>query len=199
MRHHKLFTALLSASSMFLFAGLASAQPSPGHHGPAAHPGNPAQCHCIGRPDCPCDKNAKPIPMHPGAKPAPVPPPHHPAAKPAPMPPHHPGMRPAPMPPAPPRHHIGMEPRSFDALIASVENKTFTNDKKRVIYTAGNHNRFSVMQVRHLLSKLTFDSDRVEVAANLYDRVEDKQNWFQVYDMFTFSSSRDDLNRRLGH
>ena len=207
MRHRRLFVSLLSASSLFFFAGIACAQPGPGpghagpgHAGPGhagpAKPGPGPHCDCAGKPGCHCDDH------HPGPKPGAVPPPPKPAPKPIQPPPmpHHvaPPPPPAPhMPPPPPAHHDhAMHPDDFNRLVSSIEHQVFSSDKKLVVDSAIAGNKFTCDQVRIIMQRFTFDNDRVDVAAKLYHHVVDRQNWYIVYDALEFQSSRQSLEHR---
>ena len=44
---------------------------------------------------------------------------------------------------------------------------------------------------------MDFESTRIDVAATLYNNTLDHENWFHVYEAFTFASSREKLQRRL--
>lgn len=212
MKHQKFFVALMSAGAMLLFASAANAQPGPGHHGgpkhdgPAKHagpnPGNFDHCDCVGRPGCPCDDyrgHAAPPSHHGPAVPPPqhgpaVPPPHHGPAVPPPPAKHHgpvippPHHRPLPPPPR------GMEPHSFDRLMASINSQTFKSDKMIIVNNAIQTNEFNCDQVRAIMRSFTFDSDRINVASQLFYRVVDRENWYTVYNELTFSSSKQQLH-----
>ena len=113
MRNHKLFAALMSVSSLFFFAGIASANPAfndhhdahmdRGHHERMIdqHKAHNYRCDCKG-PACRCDDHMAPPPKPMAPPPAPnmAPPPKPMAPPPKPManPPHGPNMAPPPMP-----------------------------------------------------------------------------------------------------
>jgi len=93
---------------------------------------------------------------------------------------------------------MGMHPHDFDNLLGSIDRATFKSDKMDRVRMAKHNNNFTCDQVRQIMLHLTFDSDREDAAVMLYPNVVDKGNWYMVYDAFTFSSSGDSVNRRLG-
>jgi hypothetical protein len=99
---------------------------------------------------------------------------------------------PPPLPPLP----MGAGP--FAALIDAVEAESFGDEKVAVLRQAAANNLFSVAQVRQLLPLYTFSDEKIEAAVALYPRTIDAENWFQVYQEFTFDSDKDELRDRLG-
>ena len=157
--------------------------------------------------------------MVPPPHPAPVPPPH-PAPAPRPAPVAHP--RPAPVPPPPPivspvpapppsvYHPVtvlvsepvyapvvrAMHPRDFRNLVRSIEHATFSDDKLMIIRSA-RLNNFTSDQVRDILRRLDFDSERIDAAVMLYPRVVDRSNWFIIYDTLDYASSRREIEHQI--
>jgi len=58
-------------------------------------------------------------------------------------------------------------------------------------------NSFTTAQVRELMMLFSFESNKLEVAKYAYRKTVDKHNYYQVNDLFSFSSSRDELARFL--
>jgi hypothetical protein len=86
-----------------------------------------------------------------------------------------------------------MTATSFSALLAQVRAERFDNTKQTIVKEALAMNRVSAAQVKQLLQQFTFDSDRMEIAKAAYLRTVDRNNYFQVMDVFQFSSSREEL------
>ena len=65
----------------------------------------------------------------------------------------------------------------------------------RVNYILNNRNKYwyTSAQVRDLLNALPYESDRLNVACNLYDRVVDPQNWNIIFDSFSTRNNRNKL------
>ena len=63
------------------------------------------------------------------------------------------------------------------------------------IKTILDKNNFTTQQVNDLMLLFTFESNRMEVAKYAYCHIVDKQNIYQLMDVLTFSSSKDELAR----
>ena len=70
------------------------------------------------------------------------------------------------------------------ALKGETENDAFNNS----------NNYFSTSQIRQLLTLITSESDRVDLAKLSYRSVTDSANFAQLYDLFKTKGSRDELN-----
>lgn len=125
------------------------------------------------------------VPAQPAPAPAPAPPPPPPAD---------PGYEPAP---APPQGPVVIGKRTFRKLLASVKGKSFPKERIAAIREASRYNAFTVRQVIKLMNACTFESTKVDVAVMLHAVVVDIENWFQIYDAFTYPSSRKKVKRRL--
>jgi hypothetical protein len=56
-------------------------------------------------------------------------------------------------------------------------------------------NNFTSIQVREMMLLFSFESNKLEIAKYAYHKVVDKKNYFQLNDVFSFSSSKDELAR----
>ena len=80
----------------------------------------------------------------------------------------------------------------------TINNSSFDNTKitlgKQVIAAK---KCFTVGQIKEILGLYSFESSKLEVAKYAYDYCSDKSNYYQVNDVFSFSSSKDDLTKYL--
>ena len=199
MKCFKLNALLFSAFALFCFAGNANAKPPHHHNQSSAHHQDKDRCECRGKPGCKCDDRKHGSHSAPAPKPAPVPPP---PVKPAPVPPPpvHPG--PAPMHPGMPgvgNAVVVMNPGHFSSRIRQIQNEPWTGDKMNLIRREARGNYFSCEQVAALIRRINHDSNRVQMAADLYDRTVDKANWNQVRNALEYDRSRHELDRQLHH
>ncbi len=74
-----------------------------------------------------------------------------------------------------------------DALKGETESEAFNNP----------NNYFSTNQIRQLLTLITLESDRLDLAKLSYRSVTDSANFIRLYDMFKTQTSRDELNNFL--
>lgn len=90
-----------------------------------------------------------------------------------------------------------MSPMEFMQLKNSIENKSFESSKLQIAKQALAYNYFTSAQVTDLMSVFSFESTRLDFAKSAYARVIDKQNYYLVNDVFSFSSSIQDLNQYI--
>lgn len=101
------------------------------------------------------------------------------------------------------RHDRYYEPmylgdEALAAVLYDLDRATFSSDKMSIIRHVAGSYTMSVHAAKRMVSRLTFSNDRVQALEVLYPRVQDKQNWYRVYDLLTFSSDRDQLRSRCG-
>ncbi|MEO6220767.1 MAG: DUF4476 domain-containing protein [Ginsengibacter sp.] len=84
----------------------------------------------------------------------------------------------------------------FNQLLQSVRNKFSQALKGETENDAFNNsnNYFTTSQIRQLLTLITSESDRVDLAKLSYRSVTDSANFTQLYDMFKKQASKDELN-----
>lgn len=101
--------------------------------------------------------------------------------------------------PPPPQAPPIIQPRvmnnaEFDKFATSVKkNNAFDDNKIAAINTQANFNGFTAQQIVRLLKILSFDKNRVTLAKDLYGSCVDPQNYYEVYDVFPFSSSKQEV------
>ena len=100
---------------------------------------------------------------------------------------------------APPRvQQCGMTSSQFSTFLSLVDNTTFRSQKLELIKAAAASNSFTVEQIIRTMNLMTFSSDKVDVAAAMYDNVCDYNNWYMVYSAFDFEMYARELRERIG-
>jgi len=89
-----------------------------------------------------------------------------------------------------------MNDAAFNQLVQKASNHFLPWDKLRDVKAAVSdaNNYFTTAQVRQLMSIITNEVDRLDIAKTAYRNVTDAGNYRQLYDMFNNQSSRDELN-----
>ena len=90
-----------------------------------------------------------------------------------------------------------IDQRDFERIKQSITNARFEDDKLMIAKQVINSNFFGVSQVKELLQLFSFDSNKLDIAKLAYGRTIDRNNYFTVYDVFSFSSSKQELNRYI--
>ena len=102
-----------------------------------------------------------------------------------------------PYPPGPPPLAYTSD-QEMGQLIGALRQEPFDDDRLAVLRDIARGRAFTSAQVERFLRNLTFDDAKVEAAVMLHGQVVDPQNWYQIYDAFTFGSSRNEVRRRVG-
>lgn len=167
----------------------ASARPGDRRDGPgpgpavAPRPGNPGPGPAV----APRPGGPRPGPMA-GPRPAPAPRPMVSARGPMVAPPPPPPVF-APRPGFEPRYR-GMHPGDFTIYLNHVDRIVYRADRIDYILNGRGNYWYTSLQVRQILDHLTYESDMLRVACDLYPRVVDTENWDLVFDAFASRSSR---------
>ena len=90
-----------------------------------------------------------------------------------------------------------MDDYAFSGLVSTIRNMDFESSRMAVVRNAIATNHFSARQVADLMRLMTFDSSRLEVAKWAYAKTIDRENYWVVYDLFTFESSIVELNQYI--
>ncbi len=85
----------------------------------------------------------------------------------------------------------------FGKLKQSVESKPFSDTKMSTAKVATKNACLSVNQIKEICGLFSMDEDKLAYAKYAYDYCTEKGNYYQVGDVFSFSSSADELNAFL--
>ena len=85
--------------------------------------------------------------------------------------------------------------RDFTAAKEQIKKEWFENTRLTIAKQIIDANNFRSSQVKEIVNLFTFENNKLEIAKYAYRKTVDKQNYFQVNDAFTFSSSKDELAR----
>lgn len=85
----------------------------------------------------------------------------------------------------------------FASLMKSLKAESFDEGKASFVALFAQKGRLTCEQAKEILKAFSFDDDRVKSAVLLYPRVTDPENFFKVLDVFSFSSSKDEVRKRL--
>ncbi|MEP6928074.1 MAG: DUF4476 domain-containing protein [Ginsengibacter sp.] len=98
--------------------------------------------------------------------------------------------------PGQPTINIPMVDNKFNQLLQSVRSKFSQALKGETESEAFNNtnNYFSSKQIKQLLTLITLENDRLELAKLSYRSVTDSANFIQLYDLFKTQASRDELS-----
>lgn len=91
----------------------------------------------------------------------------------------------------------GMSTRDFETLKEQLRKEWFENNRLQSAKFVAAKSHFTTRQVKELMLLFTFESNRLEIAKYAYANTVDKRNYYQLNDVLTFSSSKEELARFL--
>jgi hypothetical protein len=83
----------------------------------------------------------------------------------------------------------------FEQLVSRIKNQWFSSGKLNTAKDGVSKNYFNTSQVRQLVQIFSSDNDKLELAKLAYRQTVDSRNYYTLYDVFSFQSSRDELDR----
>ena len=86
-----------------------------------------------------------------------------------------------------------MDARSFEMLKGALSRENFEKTRLEIAKQSIDRNNFNTMQVREMVLLFAFESNKLDLAKYAYSHTVDKNNYFQLYNVFSFSSSKDEL------
>ncbi len=90
-----------------------------------------------------------------------------------------------------------MNNQSFAQFIQVIKNERFDNTRLTLAKQTITVNNFSANQVREIVQQFGFDDSRLDIAKFSYKNTIDKNNYFVLNDVFSFSSSKEELARYI--
>ncbi len=91
----------------------------------------------------------------------------------------------------------GFTEAEFESLKSSVIQQHFTDTRMGIIRQAVRGRSLTTAQDIELIRLFSFEQDKVKLAKFLYDFTSDGQNYFKINNLFSFSTSVDELNKYL--
>ena len=91
----------------------------------------------------------------------------------------------------------GMSDNNFRKAVASIENKSFADEKMAIASQVLRANCLYVSQVKAMMDLFTYEEDKIAIAKKSYPRTLDQNNYYQLNDALTYSESVEELNRFL--
>jgi hypothetical protein len=78
-----------------------------------------------------------------------------------------------------------------------VKGQWFNNSKLNTVKEALPNNYFNTSQLRQLLQLFSVDKDKLELAKLAYRNTIDQRNYYTLNDVFSFQSSKDELEEYI--
>jgi len=85
----------------------------------------------------------------------------------------------------------------FERMMERIADASFSDDKVNVAKQVLRTNCLVIEQLVDILEEVAFDEDQLDLAKFAYDHIYDLENYYEVYSVFAFSSSNDELDEFL--
>ncbi len=99
--------------------------------------------------------------------------------------------------PPPPPVVYPMADAALQDLMRAIKRESFSENRLRVLQQAVPGHYFVVAQAQQVLSIFSFSGDRLAAMRLLKPRLLDRENFFKLYDSFSFSSEKAELKKIL--
>jgi hypothetical protein len=86
-----------------------------------------------------------------------------------------------------------MPDNTFNSFIETVRRESFDDSRMAIAKAGIDQNFFTSNQAKALLSVLSFEASKLEIGKYMYGKTTDPKNYFVVYNVFTFSKSKEEL------
>lgn len=96
-------------------------------------------------------------------------------------------------------HYRVMNDKDFQQFYNDVKRTPFKDDQLELLATGTIHNHFTSQQCVQLMAIYAFDDDKLKVVEIIAPRIVDRENYMNVMNSFTFSSSRDKAKSLFGN
>ncbi|MBO9200908.1 MULTISPECIES: DUF4476 domain-containing protein [Niastella] len=86
-----------------------------------------------------------------------------------------------------------MPDNTFNSFIETVRRESFDDSRMAIAKAGIDQNFFTSNQAKALLSVFSFEASKLQIAKYMYGKTTDPKNYFVVYNVFTFSKSKEEL------
>lgn len=87
-----------------------------------------------------------------------------------------------------------MSSQLFDTFFNKMKNEPFSSDRLKMLEAALVNTDFTCGQCLRLVKLYSFDDDKMKIMKLMYPRIVDREAFFTVIDVLTFSSNKDEMN-----
>ncbi len=94
--------------------------------------------------------------------------------------------------------HCHQNNQSFNYFLSSVESCWFDSEKSALISQYVSSNQLSSAQIYQLIAALDYESSRLQIAKLAFAHCYDPQNYYSLFNLFSFGSSKAELSKFIG-
>lgn len=94
-------------------------------------------------------------------------------------------------------YNQAMSESAFNQFVQLVKSQWFNSAKLNAAKDGFNRNYFTTAQVRQVLQLFSSENDKLELAKQAYRNTVDQRYYYQLYNVFSFQSTKDELERYI--
>lgn len=94
-------------------------------------------------------------------------------------------------------YNQAMNESDFNRFVQQVRSQWFGSGKMNTAKDGLTRNYFTTRQIREVLQLFSTESDKLELAKLAYRNTVDQKSFYQLYDVFSFQSSKDELDKYI--
>jgi hypothetical protein len=91
----------------------------------------------------------------------------------------------------------GMNDRDFKNVLTSIDKEWLESNKLKSASQIVTSNSLTTAQVEQVVLLFSFENNKLEIAKEAYNNTVDKENYSRLYDVFSFNSSKAELDRYI--
>lgn len=91
----------------------------------------------------------------------------------------------------------GMDDREFSQVLQSIDKEWLESNKLKSAIQIVKTNSLTSAQVKEIALLFSFENNKLELAKQAYANTVDKRNYYMINDVFSFSSSKEELARYI--
>ncbi len=91
----------------------------------------------------------------------------------------------------------GMNDREFSRVLQSIQKEWLESNKMKSASQIVKGNNLSVAQVKQMLLLFSFETNKLDLAKQAYANTVDKRNYSMLMDVFSFNSSKNELEKYI--
>ena len=91
----------------------------------------------------------------------------------------------------------GMNDREFKNTLQAIDKEWLESNKFKSASQIVKSNSLTTAQVEQVLMLFSFENNKLEIAKQAYMNTVDKRNYSRLYDVFSFNSSKTELERYI--
>jgi hypothetical protein len=92
----------------------------------------------------------------------------------------------------------GMNDREFRNVLQAIDKEWLESNKFKSASQVVKTNSLTTAQVEQVLMLFSFENNKLEIAKQAYTNTVDKRNYGRLFDVFSFNSSKKELERYIG-